>query len=136
MHESCAERLRVLLVDDSPAFLGAARRYLETQPWAEVVGHARDGAEAVTQSEALRPDLVLMDMVMPGMNGTEATRRICGLPRAPRVIVMSLHDNDEYRRGAVESGADAFLAKSDLVAGLKALLDRFFGTGAVRGPKP
>lgn len=129
-------KLKVLLADDSEEFAAAARRHLETQQGIEVVGHARDGTEAVAQSEALKPDLVLMDVVMPGMNGIEATRRIRGLPQVPRVIVMSLHDNDEYRRGAVESGADAFLAKSDLVAGLNALLDRFFGAGAVRGSKP
>lgn len=129
-------RLRVLLVDDSPAFLQAARQYLAAQAWIEIVGQAGDGTEAVAQSEALKPDLVLMDVAMPGMNGIEAARRIARRPGAPRVVLFSLHDNDEYRRCALESGAEAFLAKLDLVTGLEMLRARLFAPGTAQEPTP
>ena len=104
--------LKVLLADDSEDFLAAADRYLAGQLCVEVVGHARDGAEAVARAEALKPDLVLMDIAMPRMNGIEATRRIKRLPDAPRVVMLSLHDNAEYQRHARAAGAEDYIAKS------------------------
>ena len=104
--------LKVLLADDSEDFLAAASRYLAGQLCVEVVGHARDGAEAVARAETLKPDLVLMDIAMPRMNGIEATRRIKRLPDAPRVVMLSLHDNAEYQRHARAAGAEDYIAKS------------------------
>lgn len=120
-------RLRVLLVDDSPAFLEAARKHLVGQPWIELLGHACDGAEAVARSEVLKPDLVLMDLTMSGMDGVEATRRIRRLPGAPRVIMLSLHDNDEYRRHARAVGAEGYLTKSEFPDRLPEVVCELFG---------
>lgn len=63
-------------------------------------------------SETFKPDMVLMDATMPGMNGIEVTRRIVLQPDAPRIVMLSLHDNDEYQRHAQAAGAEVFLAKS------------------------
>ena len=127
-------RLRVLLVDDSPVFLEAARKHLVIQPWIELLGHACDGAEAVAQSEALQPDLVLMDLTMVGMDGVEATRRIRRLPSAPRVIMLSLHDNEEYRRHAHAVGADGYLAKAEFPDRLPEVVCEVFGLNLRRDP--
>ena len=128
--------IRVVVVDDSTAFRRIAVNFLATLEGVEVVAEAASGSEAIDLVRHFQPGLVLADVVMPWMNGFEVTRRIKRLPAPPRVVLFSLHDNDEYRRGALESGADAFLAKSELVTELKALLDRMFGPDAVPGSTP
>ncbi len=118
--------VRTLLVDDSPEFLGAAARFLATDPQVEIVGRvlsARDAIEAVTR---LRPDLVLMDVAMPDMNGFAATRQIKERPNPPRVIVLTLYDNDEYRAQAHAAGADGFVAKSEFGTQLLPLIHTLY----------
>ncbi len=105
--------IRILLVDDSPAFLDSAAAYLDGQPDLRVVGRAFSGQAALEQVAALRPDLVLMDIAMPGLNGLEATQQIKAQPNAPAVIILTLHDNPEYRRAAANAQADGFVTKSD-----------------------
>jgi DNA-binding NarL/FixJ family response regulator len=118
---------RVLLVDDSPVIHTSAGRLLASSPGVEVVGHAFSGSEAMGQTDRTRPDLVVMDLEMPGMNGLEATRRLLARPGAPRVIIMSLHDEPEYREAACEAGADEFVHKSELVQKLLPLISRLAG---------
>lgn len=115
----------MLLVDDSRSFLAAAREFIEAER-VTVVGEAASGPEALDAVARLRPDLVLMDLAMPGMNGLEATHRIKALPDPPRVIVLTLHDGEEYRRAAVEAHADGFVAKSALAAELVPMICRMF----------
>jgi DNA-binding NarL/FixJ family response regulator len=105
--------VRTLLVDDSPEFLGAAVRFLAADPQIEVVGFALSARKAIDEVTRLQPDLVLMDVAMPEMNGFAATRQIKGRPNPPRVIVLTLYDNDEYRAQAQAVGADGFVAKSE-----------------------
>ena len=120
-------KLKILLADDSEEFINATRRYLATQTWAEVVGHVHEGAGAVARTVELKPDMVLMDVAMPGMNGIEATRRIRSLPGAPNVIMLSLHDNAEYQQHASVAGAYDYLSKaqfpSNLTKAISALLE-------------
>lgn len=116
--------LRVLLVDDSEQYLSALTRYLGYQPWAQVVGVARTGAEAIKRALTLAPDLIFMDIVMPETNGIEATEKIKRWPRPPRIIMLSLHDNAEYRYYAQQAGADAYLVKSELESALPRLMDQ------------
>lgn len=78
-----------------------------------VAGEAVDGEEAVELARALRPDLVLMDVQMPGINGLEATRMIRDLDNPPPVAVMSTHESGDYRETAIDAGAYAFLPKSE-----------------------
>lgn len=126
---------RVLLVDDNPDFLKAAKRFLRAVPRLELVGETISGEQAVELSAALRPDLVLMDFAMPGMNGLTATQRIKHQPNAPKVIVVTLHTHAALRALANEAGADGFLQKEDLVLELPRLLASLFPAGTPPGEK-
>ena len=86
-----------------------------------MVGRARSGEEAITAIESLGPDLVLMDHVMPGMRGIEATRAIKTRPGAPRIIVLTSHDRADLRAAAEAAGADGFLSKLDFASAVTAM---------------
>ncbi|MBG6134088.1 response regulator [Longispora fulva] len=102
---------RVLLADDDPLVRSALGLMLGGQPDIEVVGEAADGRAAVAAARSLRPDVVLMDIRMPVLDGLEATRHLLADPRPPRVIVLTTFDADEYVVDAIASGADGFLLK-------------------------
>jgi DNA-binding NarL/FixJ family response regulator len=102
--------LRVLVVDDQDLFRGGFALILGAQPDIEVVGEAADGAAAVDLVTRLKPDVVLMDIRMPGMDGVTATQRICAETEA-KVIVLTMFDVDEYVYAALAAGASGFLLK-------------------------
>lgn len=104
--------IHVLLVDDSPAFLTLVALFLAIDPQIVIVGSARSGREALVQVTHLQPDLVLMDVHMPDMDGLEATRRIKAQSGAPRIVVCTLMTSSEYRAAAETAGADGFLDKA------------------------
>ena len=104
--------VRVLIVDDQLPFRQASRMVVELTDGFEVAGEATNGAEAVELAERLRPDLVLMDVQMPGIDGIETTRRIRAFENPPIVIVMSTHESGDYEQVAVSAGAIAFVPKS------------------------
>lgn len=111
--------VRVLVVDDQPVFRAGLMAILGAQPDIVVVGQAADGAEALSRSRALSPDVVLMDVRMPTMDGIEATRRLTrpGDDRpVPKVVVLTTFDADEYVFAAIEAGASGFLLKDSGVA--------------------
>lgn len=114
--------IRILLADDNPEFLHAAANFLATDPQLEIVGQARSGQEARDQVSALEPQLVIMDLAMPGTNGLAATRLIKTQANPPYVIILTLYDNAEYRAEADRVGADGFVAKSDMGARLLPLI--------------
>jgi CheY-like chemotaxis protein len=103
--------IRVVVVDDQALVRGGFRLILETQPDIEVVGEAADGREAVARAQEQRPDVVLMDIRMPGMNGLEATRRLMTTQNPPRVLMLTTFDLDEYVYDALRAGASGFLLK-------------------------
>lgn len=103
---------RVLLVDDQTLVRTGFRVILDAQPDLEVVGEAGDGLEAIAASAELAPDVVCMDVQMPGLDGLEATRRIAASPEAPAVLVLTTFDRDEYLFQALEAGASGFLLKT------------------------
>jgi DNA-binding NarL/FixJ family response regulator len=107
------ERISVLVADDHSLVRAGFRSILGDEDDIDVVGEARDGAEAVEAAISQRPDVVLMDIRMPGMDGLEATRRITADPRlrGTKVIVLTTFDLDEYVFGALKAGASAFLLK-------------------------
>ena len=119
-------KIRLLLVDDNPEFLEAATRFVATEPQISVVGQALSGRDAVLQVSTLRPDLVLMDYVMPDMNGIEATRMVKAQDEVPQVVILTLHDLPEYRAQAEAAGADGFLAKADFGRDLLSLIASLF----------
>jgi DNA-binding NarL/FixJ family response regulator len=148
---------RVLLADDQALLRHGLQMMVDAQPDMEVVGQAADGAEAVQLAAALKPDVVLLDIRMPRMDGVEATRHICAAagPDGPKVIVLTTFDVDEYVVGALSAGASGFLLKdappADIIAGIRVvtagdallapsvtrrLLDRFATRPEITGMAP
>jgi DNA-binding NarL/FixJ family response regulator len=117
--------IKVLLVDDENLVRAGFRLILEAEDDIEVVGEAGNGAEAVAATKKLDPDVVLMDIQMPGMDGLEATREIAALGRmdSSRVIILTTFELDQYVYEALRAGATGFLLKrapaTDLVAGIR-----------------
>jgi DNA-binding NarL/FixJ family response regulator len=110
--------LRVLLVDDHELIRSGLRGLLQATDDIEVVGEAGDGRTAVTLARALAPDVVVMDVRMPEMDGIEATAQLAQMAASPRVLVLTTFDLDEYAFGALRSGAAAFLLKDAASDGL------------------
>jgi len=100
-----------VVADDQALVRGGFRLILQTQPDIEVVGEAADGREAVARAREQRPDVVLMDIRMPGMDGLEATRRLMTTQNPPRVLMLTTFDLDEYVYDALRAGASGFLLK-------------------------
>jgi DNA-binding NarL/FixJ family response regulator len=106
-----AQRITVLLAEDHTIVREGFRAMLELDGDLEIVGEARNGREAVAKARELHPDVVLMDIAMPLLNGLEATRRVLKAHPAPKVIVLSAHSDDAYVNGALASGAAGYLLK-------------------------
>jgi DNA-binding NarL/FixJ family response regulator len=103
--------IRVLLVDDQALVRGGFRLILDTREDLEVVGEAEDGREAVELARRLHPDVILMDVRMPNVDGVEATRRLTALGEPARVLILTTFDLDEYVYEAIRAGASGFLLK-------------------------
>ncbi|MFG1881021.1 response regulator [Micromonospora sp. NPDC049102] len=114
--------IRVLVVDDERMVCAHLRTILGSAPDLTVVGEAYDGADAVEAAVRLRPDVVLMDLRMPGVDGIRATERIMTLPSPPRVLALTTFDLDDYVTGALRAGAAGFLLKSTSPDDLLALV--------------
>ncbi len=117
--------VRVLIADDQALVRGGFRMILDAREDMEVVGEAADGGEAVELVERLSPDVVLMDVRMPDIDGIEAARRIVESGSAARIIILTTHDLDEYVFAALRAGASGFLLKdvrpAELVEGIRVI---------------
>lgn len=115
--------IRVLIVDDQALVRAGFRMILEAQPDIQVVGEAEDGHKAIDAVRSLRPDVVLMDVRMPGLDGIEATRRLTAAGTAARIVILTTYDLDEYVFDALSAGATGFLLKhvppEELVHGVR-----------------
>ena len=126
--------VRVLLADDQPLIRAGFRMLLEEQPDISVIGEAADGAEAVRLTRQLRPDVVLMDVRMPGTDGIEATQRIVAETPESRVLVLTTYNLDEYAFTALRYGASGFLLKDARPAELADAIRAVAGGDAVIAP--
>ena len=126
--------IRVLLADDQVLVRTGLRTILEDAGGFDVVGEAGDGSEAVARSAELHPDVVLMDVRMPNVDGIEATRRIRAQPQPPRVLVLTTFDLDEYVYAGLRAGASSFLLKDALAADLVSAIRAVVAGDAVVAP--
>ena len=115
--------IRVLIVDDQALVRAGFRMILEAQPDIEVVAEAENGLKAIEAARSLRPDVVLMDIRMPGLDGIEATRRLTAMGSSAHVVILTTYDLDEYVFDALAAGATGFLLKhvppEELVHGVR-----------------
>jgi two-component system response regulator NreC len=118
-----SEGTKILLVDDHAMFRAGIKALLEAEGRLSVVGEASSGDEAVDRVRELKPDVVVMDLSMPGSNGLEATRRIAALELDTKVLVLTVHAEEEYLVPVVEAGASGYLTKTsadtDLIEAIK-----------------
>ena len=115
--------VRILIVDDHALFGQGLRALLETEGMAQVVGEATDGNEAVAKARELGPDVVIMDIGMPGMNGLEASRIITQQSPETKVIILTVYDSDNYFFEALDSGASGYVLKQAAFTDLQMALD-------------
>jgi len=128
--------VRILVADDHEVVRQGLRRLLEVAPGWEVCGEAETGREAVEKASQLKPDVVVLDYSMPGLNGAEAARQI--IQRVPRaeVLILTMHSSEDLIRGALEAGARGYVLKSDagrdLISAVHALIEHkaFLSSGA------
>lgn len=121
------EKIRVLLADDHTILREGIRILLEAEPDMDIVGEAGDGEEAVKLALELKPDIVLMDIAMPGMNGLEATRRLRAADPDIHVLILSMHEDQDYVVPILEAGASGYVLKrtaaSELVSAIRAVYE-------------
>jgi DNA-binding NarL/FixJ family response regulator len=108
-----ASNLRILVADDHPMILRMVKEILEAEPHLQVVGEATDGPQAVTQAEALRPDVIVLNVNMPTMSGFEVARRIRTRHPNSAIVILSSHKNGQFIAEARKVGARAYVQKSD-----------------------
>jgi DNA-binding NarL/FixJ family response regulator len=105
--------IRILLVDDHPIVRQGLKTLLEAHPGWEVIGEAADGLEAVDKAERLHPDVMVLDVTMPRMNGLEACRQIRKNPPGPEILFVTQHDSPQMMREALQAGARGYVVKSN-----------------------
>lgn len=127
--------IRILIVDDNATFRKQLKEFLAPEPDMEVIGEAADGQEAIGKARELQPDLVLMDVRMPGINGLSATRQLKGEMPELKVFMLSLFDIDEYRKAALDSGASGYMVKKSLVHELIPAIRAVFGENLQRNQR-
>jgi two-component system, NarL family, response regulator NreC len=130
--------IRILLADDHVVMRSGLRLLLERQPNLEVIGEAADGQEAVRPAAAEKPEVVIMDIAMPHLNGVEATRQIVTRNPETAVVILSMHSDESYVLRSLKAGARAYLlkdsAEADLIAAIRAIQGgkSFFSPGVRR----
>ncbi|HEX2351034.1 MAG TPA: response regulator transcription factor [Ktedonobacterales bacterium] len=109
--QTAPQKIRVLLADDHTILRAGLRMMLDAQPDIEVVGEASDGRQALAEAQRLQPDVVLMDITMPEMNGIEATRQVKRTLDSTRVLILTMHENEEYLFQVLRAGASGYILK-------------------------
>ena len=109
---------KILIVDDDMRLRQFVRELFSPEEDLQIIGEAVDGQEAIHKAQELQPDLVLMDITMPRMNGLDVTRRLKKILPELAVIILTIHDMDEYRKAAIASGASAYVVKKAMMVEL------------------
>ncbi|HEU5231037.1 MAG TPA: response regulator transcription factor [Ktedonobacteraceae bacterium] len=123
--ETSQKKIRILLADDHTILRAGLKMMLNAQPDMEIVGEAQDGRQSIAEAQRLQPDVVLMDITMPDINGIEATKQIKKLLPDTRVLVLTMHEHDEYVFQALRAGASGYMLKeaaaTDLITALRVI---------------
>ncbi|AUB81742.1 response regulator [Candidatus Thiodictyon syntrophicum] len=141
MSEPVVAPIRVLIVDDHPLLRDGVGACLRQDPGIALVGQAGNGEEALQEAARLRPDLILMDIGMGGMDGIEATRRLCAALPQTRILILTMHDKPHYVTQSLAAGARGYVLKSaggaELLCGIRALHQGalYFSKGVDYPPK-
>lgn len=125
-----------MVVDDSLQFANAAAQFLAYEGHFDVLASANSGGEALARTSTERPDLMFIDISMPGMNGFAVASLIKAREAAPKIVMMTLEDSEENRIGAMAAGADAFLCKDNFAHGLDAVVELLFGPSGFNKESP
>jgi DNA-binding NarL/FixJ family response regulator len=125
-----------MVVDDSLQFADAAAQFLACEGNFEVLVSANSGDEALARTSTERPDLMFIDIRMPGMSGFAVASLIKGREAAPKIVMMTLEDSEQNRVGAMAAGADAFLSKDNFAHGLDAVVELLFGPSGFNKESP
>lgn len=128
-------RIRVLLADDHPLVRSGVRRVLESQSELEIVGEAEDGAAALAKISELAPDVLILDLAMPGTDGLEVLRRAKTIRPELKIVVLTMHASPEYVARAIQLGADGYLLKESAVPELLAAINAVRLGRAFHSPK-
>ena len=107
-----ANKIRVLLADDHAVVRAGLRLIIDSQPDMRVVGEASNGLEAIQKADELQPDVVVMDISMPNLGGIEATRRIRRQPDDPQILMLTMHDSEQFFFQAIQAGASGYVTKA------------------------
>jgi DNA-binding NarL/FixJ family response regulator len=121
---------KILLADDNEEFRASLAEYLSQQAGVAVVGQVGDGRSAVFSAHSLRPDLILMDISMPGMSGLEAARQIKVFSPGTKIVFVTIHEDKTYQALAEVLGVDGFVCKSSVKHDLPKVLARMLGNGS------
>jgi two-component system, NarL family, response regulator NreC len=125
-----ASKIRVLLADDHTILRAGVRMMLNAQPDIEVVGEASDGRHAIAEAQRLQPDVILMDITMPDLNGIEATRQVKRVLPETRVLVLTMHENEEYLFQVLRAGASGYMLKeaadTELISAIRIITNGSF----------
>ena len=128
------DKIRILLADDHTILRSGIRSLLEDEPGLSVIGEAEDGRTAVAMACQLKPDVVIMDIAMPLLNGLEATRQIKSQCPGVKVLILSMHDNEEYIRQVLEAGAMGYILKDAAARELISAIQSVYRGEAVLSP--
>ncbi|HEY1387783.1 MAG TPA: response regulator transcription factor [Ktedonobacterales bacterium] len=130
--------IRVLLADDHTILRAGLKMMLSVQPDIEIVGEASDGRQAIAEAQRLQPDVILMDITMPELNGIEATRQVKKLLPETRVLVLTMHENEEYLFQVLRAGASGYILKeaadTELISAIRSVYaGRFYLSPPAQG---
>ena len=128
-------QIRVLIADDHPMVIAGIRTFLADHTHIEIAGEASHGNEAIEKARALQPDIILMDISMPVMNGLEATRKLLDELPLTDVIILTMHDDKEYIRQIVNSGAKGYILKNAAQEDILKAIEAVYNGGAFFSPE-